>query len=54
MTDLVNIKPPDEEPPHAASPDLVVVALAVAFIFLTGVGLFLGNVFETYHNGSSL
>ena len=53
MTEIVNIQPPEEEP-ESPGPDLVVVVLAIAFIFMTGVGLFLGNVFETYHNGSSL
>ena len=53
MTEIVNIEPREDEP-TAHSPDLVVVILAVAFIVLTGVGLLLGNVFEIYHNGSSL
>ena len=53
MTDLVNIETSRNETPKQST-DLTVVVLAVAFIVVTGLGMFLGNVFETYHNGSSL
>ena len=33
---------------------LAVLVLIVAFILMMVYGIYLGNVFETYHNGASL